>query len=210
VAVPVLRDVHLRPPRVNAAGSEGRVQEAIVSCYTGRLGAAGATNCYVQVEFGPTTSYGTTSVQTPTGAYHELPFGELTPGTTYQFRVKATDPTDAGNPAYSSNYQMTQTPNDTPPGPAVTVTAMTGIVSTGAVVNWTTVAATPRGSVQYGTSPTRLTSTTAEAAGANVTTHTVPLSGLTATTRYYYRIVQPSTTDATTSTTTPLQSFLTV
>ena len=203
MVAPVLRDVYIRPPRSGAAGSEGRVQEAVVSCYTGRQ----STNCYVEVEFGPTTSYGTTSTRTPTAGYHELPVGEWTPGVTYQVRVKATDPTDAGNPSYSQNYAITQTPNDVPPGPAVTITAMTGIVSTGAVVNWTTAVASPRGSVVYGTVPTRLTSTTAESAGADDTTHPVPLSGLTAVTRYYYRVVQPGPTGTTTS---ALQSFLTV
>jgi hypothetical protein len=203
MVAPVLRDVQIAPPRVNAAGSQGRIQETLVSCYTGRH----STNCYVEVEFGPTTSYGTTSARTPTAGYHEIPVGELTPGATYQMRVKATDPTDAGNPTYSQNYQITHTPNDVPPGPAVTVNAMTGIVATGAVVNWTTAPAAPRGSVQYGTSPTRLTSTAAENAGADVTTHTTPLSGLTTVTRYYYRIIQPGPTGTTTS---PLQSFLTV
>jgi hypothetical protein len=176
MAAPYLRDVYLRPPRSGAAGSEGRVQEARVSCFTGR----NTTNCYVQVEYGPTTSYGTTTIQTPTGPYHELPFGELTPGTYYHARVKATDPTDAGNPTYSQDYAFFQTPNDLPPGPAVTIMAMTGIVSTGAVVNWTTAPAAPRGSVLYGLTPTALTSSTAESAGADVTSHTVPLSGLTA------------------------------
>jgi hypothetical protein len=203
MVAPVLRDVHIQPPRSGAAGSQGRVQEALVSCYTGRH----TTNCYVEVEFGPTTSYGTTSPRTPTAGYHEIPVGELTPGATYQLRVKATDPTDAGNPTYSPNYTITQTPDIPPLGPAVTIAAMTGIVSTGAVVNWTTATASPRGSVVYGTSPTRLTSTAAEAAGADVTSHTTPLTGLTAVTRYYYRVVQPGPTGTTTS---ALQSFLTV
>lgn len=187
MAAPVLRDVYLRPPRSGAAGSEGRVQEALVSCFTGR----NVTNCYIQVEYGPTTGYGTTTLQTPTGPYHELPIGDLTPGTYYHARVKATDPTDAGNPTYSTDYGFFQTPNDIPAGPIVTVGAPTSVLATSAVMNWSTAVAQPAGQVQYGTTTTLVPRSVANETPGTTTTHTTPLSGLVTATRYYYRIAQP-------------------
>lgn len=207
MAVPYLRDVNIQPARSNAAGSQGRVQEMLLTCYTGRT----STNCNVVVEFGPTTSYGTTTVPTPLSGYHQLPFGDLTPGATYHLRVKATDPTDAGNPAYSQDYTLVQTPEVVyggPAGPTITIGAPTGIVSSGAVINWTTAPACPPGLVLYSTSPTISPQLTKAESGGTGTAHTAPLTGLTAVTRYYYRILHATTGGA--STLSELRSFVTV
>ena len=203
MVAPVLRDVQLTPPRSGAAGSQGRTTEALVSCYTGRA----STNCYVEVEYGPTTSYGTTTAPTPLGTYHEFPIGGLTPGALYHVRVRATDPTDAGNPTYSQNYSFTQTPNEIPPGPTIVHQPMTGITATTATVNWTTTPAQPPGTVQYSLNPNLQPLLSSSETGGNVTTHTRPLTGLTATTRYYYRVVQPSVAGGTTV--SSLQTFVT-
>jgi len=204
VTAPLLRNVALATPRSGAAGSQGRVTEAIVSCYTGRH----STPCYIEVEYGPTTSYGTTTPRTPTAGYHEMPVSGLTPGGYYHFRVKATDPTDAGNPTYSQDYTFTQPPDVVPPGPTIVNQPMTGITTTGATVNWTTNPAQPPGTVQYSTSPSLVPLLSATEGGGNVTTHTRPLTGLTPVTRYYYRIVQPGVTGG--ATVGSLQTFLTV
>jgi phosphodiesterase/alkaline phosphatase D-like protein len=203
MVAPLLRDVSLEVPRSGAAGSQGRITEAIVSCFTGRH----ATPCYVEVEYGPTDSYGTTTPRSPTGAAHELPVGGLTPGGSYHFRVKATDPTDAGTPTYSQDYAFTQPPDVVPPGPTIVHQPVTAISATGATVNWTTTPAQPPGTVQYSTSPSLTPLLSATEGGGNVTTHTRPLTGLTATTRYYYRILQPGITGG--GTVSTLQSFLT-
>lgn len=209
MVAPVLRDVEITPPRSGSEGSQQRVQDALAVCWTGRA----ATNCYVVAEYGLTTSYGSTSPQTPTGPFHRFTFGDLTPGVYYHVRLKATDPTDAGNPTYSQDYTITQTPASIPPGPAVTVTAPSGITSTGAAINWTTATAQPRSGIVYGTSyaavmPGGTPTAANEPGGAALTNHTVALTGLTAVTRYYYRVVQ--TDAAGNTTTTAVYTFITV
>jgi hypothetical protein len=204
VVAPILRDVQLTPPRSGAAGSQGRVQEALVTCYTGRQ----STNCYVEVEYGPTTAYGTTTTRTPTGGYHATPVGDLTPGGYYHFRVKATDPTDAGDPTYSQDYAWTQPMDALPPGPTVTTGAVTGITTTGATVPWTTAPACPSGQVNYSTSPTLDPLSVKSETGGVVTSHSAALTGLTAVTRYYYRIFQVAPDGS--STLSGLRTFVTV
>ena len=203
MVAPVLRDVAIEVPRSGAGGSQGRITEAIVTCFTGRQ----STPCYVEVEYGPTEAYGVTTPRTPTAGYHTMPVGGLTPGVTYHFRVKATDPTDAGNPTYSQSHRFTQPPDVVPPGPTIVHQPMTAITATGATVNWTTNPAQPPGTVQYSTSPSLSPLLTSSEAGGNVTTHTRPLTGLTATTRYYYRVVQPGVTGG--ATVGSLQTFVT-
>jgi hypothetical protein len=209
MVAPVVRDVELEPPRSGAEGSQGRVQEARVSCWTGRA----ATNCYVVAEFGPTTSYGTTTTQTPTGPFHRFVFGDLTPGTYYHFRLRATDPTDAGNPTTTQDYGFIQTPGAIPAGPTVTVGAVSAITATGATINWTTAAGCPNGRVVYGTSYAAVMvggSPTAydEVGTTPRTSHSAALVGLTTVTRYYYRVVQTDYSGNTT--TTGVNSFVTV
>jgi hypothetical protein len=212
MVAPVVRDVELEPPRSGAEGSQGRVQEARVSCWTGR---GGLVNCNVVAEFGPTTSYGTTSPQTPLGGFHRFTFGDLTPGSYYHFRLKATDPADVANPTYTQDYAFFQTPASIPPGPTVTVGAPTTITTTGATINWTTATACPNGQIVYGPSYAAVmaggTPTTVNEVGAGLrTSHTQALTGLTTVTRYYYRLVQPDATAAANVTTTGVNSFVTI
>ncbi len=211
MVAPVVRDVELEPPRSGSEGSQGRVQEARVSCWTGR---AGLTNCNVVAEFGPTTSYGTTSAQTSLGGYHRFVFGDLTPGTYYHVRLKATDPTDAANPTYTQDYGFTQTGAAIPPGPTVTVTAPTSILATSATINWTTATTCPNGQIWYGTSYAAVmtggTPTVVNEVGAGLrTSHTQNVTGLVTATRYYYRIVQADATAAANVTTTGVNTFVT-
>ena len=203
MVAPILRDVHLRTPRSGAAGSQGAVQEAYVSCFTGQH----ATPCYVEVQYGATTAYGTTTSRSPTGGYHDVAVGDLTPGGYYHFRVKATDPTDAGNPTYSQDYTFTQPPDVVPPGPVVVVGATTAITATGATINWTTTPACPSGQVNYSTSPTLTPLSVKSETGGTVTSHSAALTGLTATTRYYYRVFQVAPNGS--SRLSSLQSFVT-
>ena len=203
MAAPLLRDVQLTVPRSGAAGSEGRVTEAVVTCYTGRA----ATPCYIEVEYGPTAAYGTTTPRTPTAGYHAMPVSGLTPGGYYHFRVKATDPTDVPTPTYSQDYTFTQPPDDVPPGPTIVNQPITGLAATTATINWTTSPAQPPGTVQYSVSPSLSPLLSATETGGNVTTHTRPLTGLTTATRYYYRIVQPGVVGG--ATVGGLQTFLT-
>jgi phosphodiesterase/alkaline phosphatase D-like protein len=133
--------------------------------------------------------------------------GDLTPGTLYHFRVKATDPADAANPAYSQTYRFTQPPDVVPPGPIIVVTATTGITTTGATVNWTTSPACPSGQVNYSTSPTLTPLSVKSETGGTVTNHSAALTGLAPATRYYYRVFQVAPNGS--SRLSSLQSFVT-
>jgi hypothetical protein len=97
----------------------------------------------------------------------------------------------------------TPTPTPTPtPAPDTTPPAVTAVTSTGsgttATVSWTTNEASTS-VVDYGTSATALTSR-ATAAGSGLS-HAVTLTGLTANTRYYFRVT--SVDAASNSTTSP-------
>ena len=94
-----------------------------------------------------------------------------------------------------------------PPGPTIVNQPMTGITATGATVNWSTNPAMPPGTVQYSVNPNLSPLLSATETGGNVTAHTRPLTGLTATTRYYYRIIQPAVVGG--ATVGGLQSFIT-
>ena len=203
MVAPILRDVSLRVPRSGAAGSQGAVQEAAVSCFTGRH----ATTCTVVAEYGPTAAYGSTTSPSPAGGAHEVHLGDLTPGGSYHFRVKATDPADAANPTYSQDYAFTQPPDAVPPGPTLIHQPVTAVTATGATVNWTTSPACPAGQVNYSTSPTLSPLLVKSETGGTVTTHSAALTGLTASTRYYYRIFQ--TAPGGSSRLSSLQSFVT-
>jgi phosphodiesterase/alkaline phosphatase D-like protein len=179
---PILRDVALEQAR---SGSVTGLQEAWVSCYTGRAAEA----CTVLADYGPTTAYGFTSPVQAAATYHRVPLGDLTPGATYHFRLRANN----GQETVSQDYAFANTPGRVPPGPTVTPGAPTGITATGATVPWTTAPACPNGQVNYGTTVDELLRAprvTSESGSGTRTAHTVALAGLTASTRYYYRVFQ--------------------
>ncbi|MCX8173466.1 MAG: fibronectin type III domain-containing protein [Thermoplasmata archaeon] len=134
------------------------------------------------VEYGKTTSYG----QTATGANgvtsHSVTLLGLSASTLYHFRVKSAD--GAGNTATSSDYTFTTlSPGDTTP-PVISNVEVKNITQDSATVTWTT--DEPSTSVvEYGT--TTSYGQTATGAGG-VTSHTVQLSGLTASTLYHFRV----------------------
>jgi hypothetical protein len=179
---PIIRDVALETAR---SGSVTNLQEAWVTCRTGRH----AELCTVLADYGPTPAYGATSPPMAPAAFHRVPLGDLTPGARYHFRLRA----DNGQEAVSQDYAFTNTPGPVPPGPTVTTGTPTGVTATGATIPWTTDPACPPGQVNYGTSIDELLRTprvASETAGADRTSHSVALTGLVATTRYYYRVFQ--------------------
>jgi purple acid phosphatase-like protein len=206
MAAPMLRDIAITPPRSGAAGSEVRVQECRVRCWTGR----GATPCSVVADYGPTTAYGSTTPPTPPGGAHELLLGDLTPGVTYHLRLTATDPTDAPNPTQSQDHSWLQTPDLVPPGPSLTAIAAGSLTATGATITWTTDPACPNGQVNYATTPAGVeTSPTvaSESGSGTRTSHSVAITGLVASTRYYYRVFQVAPDGS--STLSALRTFVT-
>ncbi len=77
-----------------------------------------------------------------------------------------------------------ETPNDTTP-PGISAVSASSISSSGATISWTTNEASDS-QVEYGTTTGYGTSTTLNA--SMVTTHSVPLSGLTSLTLYHYHV----------------------
>ena len=205
MVAPILRDIAITPPRSGAAGSQGLVQECRVQAWTGRH----ATPCTVVAEYGPTTSYGTSTPPSPLGSFHDLLLGDLTPGTLYHVRLVATDPTDQANPTTSQDQSFVQTPNLVPPGPTLSAIGTTPAQTTCSVA-WTTAPACPNGQVNYATTPAAVDSspTVASESGTGTrTSHTVSITGLTASTRYYYRVFQVAPDGS--STLSALRTFVT-
>lgn len=147
------------------------------------------------VQYGLTTSYelGTVAL-TDLVTAHSVPLTGLTPDTLYHFRVSSTD--FSGNSATSSdNTFRTLTPADTTP-PVISNIQVINITETGAVVIWNTnEPATSK--IEYGlTTAYELGSITLSDL---VTSHSIPLLGLTPNTLYHFRV---SSTDASSNTAT--------
>jgi|GEM_PF-302706 len=112
---------------------------------------------------------------------HSIPLNGLTPGTLYYYRVGSTDASNNG-PAWSSVSTFT---TSAATQPAITVGPFeTNLADTSVTISWTT-DKEGDSTVRYGTTPA-LGST--ESLTESITNHVVPLSGLTASTLYYYEV----------------------
>jgi peptidoglycan hydrolase-like protein with peptidoglycan-binding domain len=173
-------------------GTSDNTAPTLSSVAAGNLSMTGATitwttneNATSQVEYGATTSYGnTTTLDTALVTGHSVNLSSLTQGTTYHFRVISKD--SANNVATSGDMTFT-TASDTT-APVISGVSVGSIASTSATVNWTTnEAATSK--VYYGTSLSLDLATALNVSNATlVTGHTTGLTGLTASTTYYYVI----------------------
>ena len=162
------------PPVISAVAAAGSGTTATISWNTDE--AATSTVNY-GISASALTSTATTS---GLGTTHSVALNGLTAGATYYYQVVSADA--AGNTATSSTASFS--PKDVTP-PVVTGLTATGS-GTSATVTWAT-DEPATSTVNYGTSATALTST-ATVAGL-VTSHSVPLTGLAANTRYYYQVV---------------------
>ena len=131
-----------------------------------------------QVEYGLTTSYGSSTTLDPSSVTsHSQGLSGLTAGTLYHYRVISGN---GNGTTTSGDYTFTTSGNV-----VITNVASSGITSTGATITWTTnIAASSQ--VEYGTTTSYGSSTTLDSNA--VTSHSVALSGLTATTLYHYRV----------------------
>ena len=131
-----------------------------------------------QVEYGTTTGYGsTTALDSNKVTSHSVNLTALTPGTLYHFRVKSEN---TGGLSVSNDYTFT-----TNSLPVISNVSVSDLTNTAATVKWLTnqPASTQ---VEYGKTTSYGSSTTLDP--ANVTSHSVSLSGLTANTLYHYRV----------------------
>lgn len=137
-----------------------------------------------QVEFGATTSYGSSSALNSTlTTSHSQDLTGLTSSTLYHYRVKSRDA--AGNLATSADYTFTTTATADTTAPVISAVSSSSITTTGARITWTTNEASDS-QVEYGTASGYGTSTTLNATRS--TSHSQSLTGLTAGTLYHYRV----------------------
>ena len=137
-----------------------------------------------QVEYGPTTSYGTSTPLTAgLVTAHAVTLSGLAGGTLYHYRVKSKDA--AGNLATSADLTVTTVlaPDTTPP--VISSVAASSITSSGATIMWTTDEAADS-AVEYGVTMSYGSTTLLDT--SLVTTHTVTLSSLTSGTLQHYRV----------------------
>lgn len=133
------------------------------------------------VAYGTTSGYGATSSNLTLLRNHSLTLTGLSAGTGYHFQVRSAD--RAGNLIVSSDMTFTttaSTPVDTA-SPVISSVAVSNISATGATVTWTTNESADS-QVSYGTTVAYGSTTTLDT--SLVTSHSVVLSGLSASTLY--------------------------
>jgi hypothetical protein len=162
-----------------------------------------------QVEYGLTTSYGsTTALDATMVTSHIVPITGTTATTLYHYRVKSRNAASLLTTSGDNTFTTIATPDVTPPVITMAVTPVDGITDHAATIHWTT-NENADSQVEYGTTTGYGTLTpVTNPAPPGATTHAVALSGLTANTTYHYRA---KSKDAAGNPATPLAdaSFLT-
>jgi hypothetical protein len=160
-----------------------------------------------QIAYGSTTAYDATSTtNSALTFFHQVTLSGLTSGTTYHFAARSADA--AGNVGTSADMTFTTGAVTDTTAPVLSAVSFSGIGSTTATVNWSTnEAATSK--VYYGTStPLDLSSAAFVSSTSLVTSHSVNLTGLTASTTYH--IVVQSADGSNNTATSSNQTFVTL
>ena len=134
-----------------------------------------------QVEYGTSTSYGSSSTLNGTLTSHSINLSGLADVTNYHYRVRSRDA--SGNLTLSADSTFT-TPADTVP-PTIGGVTTSNLTASGATMAWATDEAADT-QVEYGTSTSYGSSSTLNTTLA--TSHLVNLSDLSAVTTYHYRV----------------------
>lgn len=146
-------------------------------------------NSTTQVEYGTSTSYGSstdvTDQNSPTKT-HTVTLSNLAPSTTYHYRVKSADA--AGNLATSADFTFVT--NDVKIASVAAQVPAGEPGETSATISWTT-DANADSQVEYGLTNSYGSSTPVN--DDEVTTHSVVVSGLTPNTTYHYRVKSTAT-----------------
>jgi peptidoglycan hydrolase-like protein with peptidoglycan-binding domain len=161
-------------------------------------------NATSRVEYGTSTSYGSFSaLNASLSVAHNVVLTGLTPNTVYNFRVISSDA--ANNTATSSNMTFTTAALDTA-APVLSSIVSGSVATTTALISWTS-SENATGKVYYGTAnPLVLGSAATQSTATLSTGHSFPLSGLTASTTYYFVV---ESTDASNNTATSSQMSFT-
>ncbi|KKS52789.1 MAG: hypothetical protein UV82_C0005G0039, partial [Candidatus Magasanikbacteria bacterium GW2011_GWD2_43_18] len=157
------------------------------------------------LELGTSTAYGITYTNDQYNTNHTQALNDLTLGTTYYVRLRNMDQNQ--NISSSTEFTFTTTDSTDITAPVIVSATTTLVTDVTAVITW----GTDEGSssqVLYGTSASELTLETTNDTTSNVN-HTVVISDLTASTKYYY-IVKSADANGNVTTSTPVQSFTTL
>ncbi len=133
------------------------------------------------VEYGLTTSYGSTETVAGLSTSHSVGLSGLSASTTYHYRVVSEDA--SSNSASSGDFTFTTSTPDTTP-PVISNVSSGSISDTSATITWTTNEAADS-LVDYGTTTSYGSS---ESSGSLVTSHSIQLTGLSANTLYHYQV----------------------
>ncbi|MDO8806151.1 MAG: fibronectin type III domain-containing protein, partial [Elusimicrobiota bacterium] len=137
-----------------------------------------------QVEYGLSTSYtNSTTLNISMVTSHSAGLSGLTGSTTYHYRVRSKDA--ALNQGASGDHTFTTSAAPDITAPVITGVGSSNITNAAAAISWTTDEASDS-QVEYGTSLSYGNSTALNA--SMVTSHSAGLSGLAASTLYYYRV----------------------
>jgi len=152
------------------------------------------------VAYGSTSGYGYASTTNALVASHQIILSGLSPSTTYHYQVASGN--SSGLVATSSDYTFTTLSVDTTP-PAISAVNSTASL-TAAAITWITDESADSKAL-YGTVSGAYTSSTSTP--ALTTSHSLSVSGLTASTTYYYVLVSADTSGN--AATTSEQAFTT-
>ncbi len=158
----------------------------------------------MQVQYGTTTGYGSlSSLDSTLMTSHSVVLTGLMPNTMYNYVVWSKDA--ANNTATSSNMTFTTSAPDMT-APVLSSVMSSAVATTTATVSWTSNEAAT-GKVYFGTAnPLVLASASATSSAALTTGHTLWLSGLMASTTYYFVV---ESKDAANNTATSSQMWFT-
>ena len=136
-----------------------------------------------RVDYGTTTAYGQQStVGTTLTTSHTVVISGLNPSTTYDYRVRSSDAATGGNVAISGNFTFITQADTTPPQ----ISSISSLpASTTATITWST-NKNADSQVEYGA--TTAYGQTSSLDTNLVMSHSVVLSGLTASTTYNFRV----------------------
>ncbi|MCK5398057.1 MAG: pre-peptidase C-terminal domain-containing protein, partial [Thermoplasmata archaeon] len=169
------------PPSISAVAASSITSDSVTITWTTNEASSSL------VDYGTTTGYGSTATGSSGATYHTVSLSGLSASTTYHYRVKSTD--SSSNVGISSDYTFTtQSAGDTTP-PVISEISGSSITSTSATITWITDESSTS-TVNYGT--TTGYGSTATGSGG-VTSHSVPLSGLSPSTTYHCRVVSTDT-----------------
>ena len=168
----------------NVASSSTSTSSAIVA-WTTNVAADS------QVEYGTSTAYGTLSpVNSTMVTSHSISLSNLAAGTAYHFRVLSKNA--AGVVVKSGDFTFTTQSITPPPTPSLTISnvASSSISTSSAIVAWST-NVTADSQVEYGTSTAY--GTLSAVNSVMVTSHSISLSNLAASTAYHFRVLSKNT-----------------